>query len=398
MNEFLRIDQGEYSSLREVCKDVKERIYGLMNDIRKVENSNTLDTFSLEPEIFETFIEETVKHASDPNNALVTGIRMLNDMLSPGVMGGRLYVVLACTGVFKSSFLLLMAYWIKKYNRVTPRRRDPGCIPVVVLFIAENNIEETIIRLFNCSVTNEDITKFTPEEVIQMMREKGELTLKNGETNLIIKYFANNELSPNMIYGVIEDIEDQNQEVIAIIIDYIKRMRSDIPAPDERVKYRDISNGLKDLAIRLNVPVITAQQINRSGNMTIDAALQGGKEDLGRFLGRGNIAESWDILENRDWACILNVEIERSTGKRYLTIKEIKKRYKSYTDITYFNHPFEEGSTIKLIEDVNMEKSVSKISIASDLTSADMIKGTRINAKKDTEPFFGFGLDDAEIS
>jgi hypothetical protein len=35
------------------------------------------------------------------------------------------------------------------------------------------------------------------------------------------------------------------------------------------------------------------------------------------------------------------------------------------TDITYFNHPFVEGSTIMLVNDVEMEKAVSKTSLSS---------------------------------
>ena len=99
-----------------------------------------------------------------------------------------------------------------------------------------------------------------------------------------------------------------------------------------RLKYA--SNEMKDLAIRLKIPVITAQQINRAGNMAIDAAHDAGKEDLGKMLGRGNVAQAWDLLANSDWVGVLNVENERSTGKRYLTIQELKKRY-NYISITH---------------------------------------------------------------
>ena len=37
------------------------------------------------------------------------------------------------------------------------------------------------------------------------------------------------------------------------------------------------------------------------------------------------------------------------------------------TDITYFNHPFVEGSTIMLMDDVGMEKSISKTSLSADM-------------------------------
>ena len=297
----------------------------------------------------------------------MTGIRALNDILSPGYLPGRLYLWLGITGGFKSAMLLHSCRWIKLFNQVTPRRKDPGCTPVVLYITTENSVEESIVRLFNLSVSQEDIKNFSAEEVIDMMREKGGYTLKNGETNIIMKYYGNLEIDTNDLYTIIDEIEEDNNEVIALVFDYIKRIRSAEPTNDEIMRLKYASNEMKDLAIRLKIPVITAQQINRAGNMTIDSALESGKEDLGRFLGRGNIAQAWDLLENSDWVGVLNVERERSTDKRYLTIKELKKRYKSHTEITYINHPFVEGSTIMLVDDVNLDKSVSKLSLASDL-------------------------------
>jgi hypothetical protein len=380
VDSFMSIDQGDYDSLKDVVSDVKAEVMGLMTEMRKIDNVNNMNTFSLEDGVFEQFIEDTVRHASDPNNALMTGIRMLNQMLSPGFLPGRLYLTLACTGVYKSSFLLYVAYWIKKYNKVVPRRREASARPTVVLFVLENDIEETLIRLFNMSVSTNDITKYTPQEAIKLMRERGELQLNDGDIDIVIKYYQNNSLSPNDLYSIIDTLEDDGREVIACIIDYIKRMRADEPAPDERIKLRNISNGLKDLAIHYKIPIITAQQLNRSGNMTIDAAAGSGKEDLARFLGRANISDAWDLLENADWSAILNVEVERQSHVRYLTIKEIKKRYKSMTDTTYFNHPFQEGSTIMLIDDVPLEESISKISIASDMTADNMVEPKRNHA------------------
>ena len=366
-DKFLRIDQGDYQSFEEVTVSIKETISYLMNDIRKVENVASLTTFSLDDGVFEAFIEETVKNASDSNMALMTGIRALNDILSPGYLPGRLYLWLGITGGFKSAMLLHSCRWIKLFNQVTPRRKDPGCTPVVLYITTENSVEESIVRLFNLSVSQEDIKNFSAEEVIDMMREKGGYTLKNGETNIIMKYYGNLEIDTNDLYTIIDEIEENNNEVIALVFDYIKRIRSAEPTNDEIMRLKYASNEMKDLAIRFTRPAHTAHHNTRAGNMTHDSALESGKDDLGRFLGRGNIAQAWDLLENSDWVGVLNVERERSTDKRYLTIKELKKRYKSHTEITYINHPFVEGSTIMLVDDVNLDKSVSKLSLASDL-------------------------------
>lgn len=269
------------------------------------------------------------------------------------------------TGGFKSGMLLSTCYWIKKYNMVQPS--SDGKIPTVLYITTENSIQESIVRLFNMTTSSSDITNFEPDEVTKLMKDKGGLTLNDGETDIVMQYYGNFEISTSDLYGIIEDLEDDNREVIALVFDYIKRIRPATKALDERTQLANASNELKDLAVKLRIPVITAQQINRSGNMTIDAAMESGKEDLARFLGRGNVAQCWELLENSDWAGILNVEIERSTNKRFLTIKEIKKRYKTMTNIDYFNQPFVEGSTIQLVEDVGMDKPAGKISLGTDL-------------------------------
>lgn len=284
--------------------------------------------------------------------------------------------------------LLSTCYWIKKYNKF--KASEPGKRPTILYISNENSVAESVIRLFNMSVTDNDITNYTPKDVIKMMKEKGGLVLNDDDdVDIVMQYYGNMEISTSDLYGIIEDLEDDNREVICLVLDYIKRIRPARKALDERTQLAYASNELKDLAVRNHIPVITAQQLNRAGNVTIDAAMESGKEDLARFLGRGNIAQCWDMLENCDWASILNIEIERSSGTRYLTIKEIKKRYKSMTEITYMNQPFHEGSTSRLIEDFNMEKSVAKLSLASDLVGAKVIDMDRRrgdkNAKKRDE-------------
>lgn len=394
LDQFLRIDQGDFSSFKEITMKIKDGCTAILNDIRKIDHKSNKDVFSLKDDVFTQLVKDTVKEALDPSMALVTGIKMLNEMLSPGFMPGRLYVIMALTGVFKSAFLLYCAYWIKKYNHVIPRRKDHGAIPTVLLYLLENDISETIIRLFNLSTSTEDITKFEPDEVVAMMREKGELTLKAGEIDILIKRAPNNTVSPRTVYADIVTYEDDGREIICCIIDHLKRMASDYPANDDRTKLRDISNGLKDLAVYFKIPFITAQQLNRSGDTVVSSAQESGKSDLARFLGRSNIADAWDILENADWAGIANVEIEKLTKKRYLTLKEVKKRYRAMSDVTYFNHPFVEGSTIMLKDDINLDHSLSKLSLGGEDNIPKEIKPTHKIVSNNIDSVM-FDLDDA---
>ena len=374
LNEFLKIDTGDFTSYKEVVAEVKDQCAQLLNDIRKADAATMKKSFSLKEGIFEELVTSAVASITDPGTALVTGVQMLNDMLSPGYMPGRLYIWLGISGSFKSLMLLMSCYWIKKYNKIETTKT-----PTVLYITTENSIDESIIRLFNMSTTCGDIRQYLPEEIAGMMRESGGLTLDDGDTDIVMQYYNNFEISTGDIYNIVDDLEDNNREVIAVVVDYIKRIRSISPTIDERIRLANVSNELKDLSVNLKIPVITAQQINRAGNMALDNASETGKEDLARFLGRGNIAQCWDIIENSDWCGILNIEVEKSSNIKYLTVKEIKKRYKSMTNITYFNQPFVDVDSIQMVEDVGWSTPAGKISLATNLNIVDnsMVNSTR---------------------
>ena len=118
LNEFLKIDTGEFTSYKEVVAEVKEQCAQLLNDIRKADAATMKKSFSLKEGIFEELVTSAVSSITDPGTALVTGVQMLNDMLSPGYMPGRLYIWLGISGSFKSLMLLMSCYWIKKYNKI----------------------------------------------------------------------------------------------------------------------------------------------------------------------------------------------------------------------------------------------------------------------------------------
>lgn len=393
-NLFLRMDQGAFDSIESANTVMKNILTSCLNDIRKTESTTSTSVFSLREDVFNPMMEHIVTRLSDPSVCLRTGIRYLNDLLCPGFFPGRVYLFLGVTGSYKSSILIQCARWIKLYNKVTPRRKDPNAIPTVLLITTENSVDEEVVRLYNMSVgDDEQLSNCTPDQAISKLRSEGKMILKNGnDIDIYIKYYANMEIDTNDIYGIIEDIEDDNREVITLIVDYIARIRAAEKAIDERMQLKNVSNELKTLAIHFDIPVITANQINRAGNSTIDAAMDGGKQDLARFLGRANIALSWQLLENVDWCAIINVELDNSTSLYYLTFKRIKIRYKDLSKFTYFNHPFEHGSKLRLLDDVNLNKTLSIELIGSNLTGANTggsRKGT-FNAKKRKE------IDDVE--
>lgn len=380
------LDSGEYNSY----KEVNEKLVGVCSKVitksREINVMDDVDSISLGDNDYEDKLTQIFDKIKDPSRILRTGIRALNQILAPGYIGGRTYIYMGLPAGFKSGILLKSARDIKKYNKgIQPKKA--GLRPTVLLVTMENTIEESIERLFNMTVTGDDVRNFTTKEAIKMLKEKGEMTVKDDEDiDIVIKYHANRTIDTNDLYTIIKDLEDQGKETIALVLDYIKRIRPYEYARDEKEELKNITNELKTLAKDFDIPVITAHQLNRSGAAAIDAAMTSNKEDLARFVGRSNVGSAWEVQENADWCCIVNVEKKRGTDNYYLTFKRIKIRYRDPHDMSYFNHPFEVGNRIKLIDDLFMANGISEASLASDFDGVidiNAIKGSRNATKRD---------------
>ena len=96
-----------------------------------------------------------------------------------------------------------------------------------------------------------------------------------------------------------------------------------------------------------------------------------------------------------------------------MTFKLLKRRYRSTEDnhklrsLTYFNHPFEVGNEIKLVDDVELENSLSLESLATVFVAKDdnkpdnaierpnKNKQQSLVKKKETEVYEDFDFDKA---
>ncbi len=286
-----RMDSGDYSSFEEINTELTGICRDVVQKTREVQTQETVNTFALTDDIFETGIEQMVKSLTEDAKILRTGIQHLNTLLSGGYHSKRLYMFMALPANFKSGILLKSARDIKKYNKGV--KTKTGNRPTVLLITCENDVIETIERLFSMVASDDDIRKFTPKQVIDLLRTNGEMVLNDAEDiDIVIKYFPNHAISTDDIYAIVDDLLDEGKEVIALILDYIKRIRPARWTNDEKEQLKNVTNELKNLAIELDIPVITATQLNRAGASTIDQAQLSGKEDLARFIGRSNVGSA----------------------------------------------------------------------------------------------------------
>lgn len=292
-DEFDKLETNEFIHL----KDLKTRIMGMIQlliaDIRRAESLESANMdFSLEPEMFEAIVHKTVEELQNPSNNLKCGIQALNEMIGGAFESKRFYMFLGISGGFKSGILLNLLYQFK-LNNMNFITKDQTKKPAILLYTQENTVEETVNRLFSLAVCKdgEDRMKnYSPKEAIRLLKEVGQLVITpENNINIIIKYAKTKTKTVEDLYYIIDDLEDQGYEIIALIHDYIKRLKSTEHYSELRLELGAIVDELKALAIEKNIPVISATQLNKEAARVVDEGIQCNKADLARLLGRSQV-------------------------------------------------------------------------------------------------------------
>ena len=385
---FALIDESDPRSYKSLQDDLYQIANSIINIKRRTNSLGADQTFSLQDEVFETVLFDSMEKLNNRNRIFITGIKHLNTFLAPGYMSKRLYTYLAFPGGGKSQILLKTAWDIKKYNSGI-ECKNPDHRPAVLMITMENSIEETIERIFNMVSSDDDIRNYSPKQVKKMLKKDGLTVTDKDNIDIIIKYYPNRSIDTNDLYGIIQDLEDEGVEVIALILDYVKRIRPAEKALTEKEELKNITNELKDLATYWDIPVITAQQLNRTASAIVDAAIQAKKSDVTKLVGRDGVAGGWEIIENSDVVIIINREKKLGTDEVYMTFKLLKRRYRSadndekLRELEYFNHPYAKGSSIRLVDDIEMGESISLTSLSSEFVALE--NNTKRGKKNATE-------------
>ena len=346
LTQFMSADSGNISKLG---NEIKNCITNLNTMFRQASVQSVVsETFSLRHDILKERIFEIQAQLKSEYRKLVTGMQGLNQMLGGGFENTRCYLFLGVTGVGKSLSLLNIAYQIKKYNKQF-KPKDPTKIPCIVYLTMENTVEETVDRLFKMS-TGEDIRNCSQEEAVRLLETTGELYLTDeSPINILIKYQPNRSVDTGYLYTLTEDLEDEGYEVICMIQDHVKRIRSVKNESDIRLELGHVINEMKTFAILKDIPMITVSHLNREGARVIDASSTRTKSDLTRLLGKSNIGESLLMLDNVDYSAIINREYD-AEGNCYMVFKGIKERFAVMR--SYICQPFIKGNELRLVEDL----------------------------------------------
>lgn len=361
---WTRFRSADYTSISAISAEIEQATAQLHTKFRKAKvESNTEQMFSLAPDNLHAVLMDTWEETTSKYRKLITGMQGFNQLIGGGFENTRVYLLLGITGVGKSMTLMNIAYQIKKYNKGF-KPKDPTKRPCVLYLTMENTVTESLQRLFQICTGEELAKQSSPEEAERKLRTEGELYLTDSSPiDILIKFKPNKSEDTSYLYTLVEDLEDEGYEVICLLQDHAKRIRSTTNNPDIRLELGDVINEFKTFAMLKDIPVISNSHLNREGARVIDANATSSKSDLTRLLGKSNIGESLLMLDNVDFAAIINNEYDRE-GNKYMVFKQIKTRIKSFRD--YICQPFDKENEIKLVEDYYSPLPVFKETLYSD--------------------------------
>lgn len=349
-----RFNTSSYQTRGTIAQEIELAINDLKNGYRKsrVDNSLLNSTFSLRSGVFENMITDTYDTITSPSRRLICGMTAMNEMVGGGFESGRTYCLLGNGGAGKSITLLNLAIQLKKYN-TNYQLQDPSKTPCVVLLTMENTIVETITRMFDMTTNSMGMSMgdYSLDQVIAKLRSEGKLVLDStSPIDIIIKYMPNRSVDTSYLYTLCDDLEDEGYEVICMILDHMKRIRSINRNPDLRLELGDIVNELKVFAADRDIPLLTATHLNREAQkITDENNNRTNRVDYVSKFGKSTVGESMLIIDNLD--CSINIGKDYDEeGMCWMGFGLGKMRDK--TKRTYFVQPFADGGEIRLVEDV----------------------------------------------
>ena len=251
------------------------------------EVSHTFD--SSDPDAMKIVVADA-KDARSPDKCIITGIRGLNNLLSPGYLSGCLYIYAALPGNYKSGILLKSHVDTLRYNEHI-KNTTGGKTPISMYISMENTMAQTVRRLWSILFPTADMSMFSVDEITEMMNN--ELTATGMRS--VILYYGYREKSTKDLETIIRSYNNDSNEVVAVYLDYIKRIRpartDNAATASEKSELHAIMNELKTICAEFNIPIVSGHQLNREAARQVDDIVRnGGFNKTDQAMGRANVS------------------------------------------------------------------------------------------------------------
>lgn len=359
VNLFQKLNDDAFNSYKEINDELRAVISMLMTNMKRADGLSSVSTSLSLTDDFDEAVLEALRKLRDNKRELKTGMKMFNKMLGGGMKGGTLNIGLALPGIGKTFTMVKTMLDFKMYNKQI-KANNPGYKPTVLFISLEDTIEQLVSRMFSMLVKDGRIEddSLTETQLLELLKTKGGMNFESDEINIELRYYPVRSIDTSDLYGIIEELKDEKKEVIALIVDYIKRIKPAEFATEERDEIKNITNELRTIAIFYDMPVFTCHQLNRSAMESVNKALEGKKDNVTGTINVSQVGGSVTIVENADFLFSIMKETD-SDGQQYMVYKKLKIRYKDIYNIDQFAQPYDEGND-RLIDDIYLPDDETK--------------------------------------
>lgn len=360
-------------------------------NLNSMDNENNLNSFDItDRSIAKKVIRAALEEIYNPGNKITTGYKLLDAMFGGGMQRARCYLLLGIAKSFKSGTMLNIAM-----NVVTHyyeyQLNDPDKTPAVLYLTMENSMIETFERIYNYLglefdfkyeyITNKKgkkIKKYhiSEKEVENILKIIERETIEKTGIALRIEFRTHMSEDTGILDKLYENYQlINNQEIIFVVQDYIKRIHSQrsYKSEQKRDELGEVINEFCNFAKLKQIPILTASQMNREALKVAESAKSDRKKDIARKLGGSQIGESSLVYENADYTVITYREFDEDKEQYYQTFKCIMARGAS--DIDYFAQPYDKDPkyrNFRIAVDVDLEEPLG-VERISDTNNDDVI-------------------------
>ncbi len=307
-------------------------------------------------------MEDHIDYLTNPEARIPTLWNCLDDLTHGGFLkdGKFLAVFMAQAGLGKSNILANLGYNFLKQN-------------LKVVVISMEMSQNVYLRRFDSLISKIDIDELGFSSMTSQLKEKVRnfYTIDCPGAKLNVKEFAPGSKSAKNIEAYVEKLaEVKGWKPDVLIIDYLNLIRPNaMNAKGDSSMYQDgkvVSEELRALSYRLEIPIITAVQCNSSGFNTADIGMQ-------------NIAESRGIAHTADFiAGLYQTEEEQDDGVFHMKVLKSRLGDKKNLRFEFDKHTME-------FRDINDVGDNNDMAVDSSKSSMGLPKAT----EDDFNPFGG---------
>jgi replicative DNA helicase len=302
------VREGDFETIDDIVSQyensIKELYISMMEENRNM-RINAASSLDLVKDSYEGVIE-MIKKKYDRENKTPTGYAIFdNTVFFGGFDPSRLYVLAGGSGSGKST--LLCNWFIKSASQrayFEYNKENKNIKKIYVYITMENTIEESLVRMYQCMFCKEmkDVLQDIKDGVD--IKEKILEVLDKNNSTIIMKYYPGGTIGVSDLMGILDDIKSEypNGRIMALGVDYLDLLISDVKYDIYRLELGYISLALKVLAVQYNIPVIVPTQMNKMAYRVTNAM----------ELTLDGVGESMKKVDHADFVMLMATDMNNS--------------------------------------------------------------------------------------